>query len=205
MQRVCIDHIDLDELLLEPTKTEWENFVENYTSVNVTHTPRWFNYYVGDRIELHVFSDASEKTYAGVVYIRTIYSSDTIYVNLLSSNTKVDQLKSISLPCLELCGAVRSAHDLIEESRYLDWFDILLVRFYNSPFIVAKAPSTFATFVANRVSRIQENKHISEWHHVRSEDNPADLGSHCGGMGHVGFLWIHLVGTYTIVMPLILS
>ncbi|XP_043263595.1 uncharacterized protein LOC122403875 [Colletes gigas] len=38
-----------------------------------------------------------------------------------------------------------------------------------------KEPCTLKTFVANRVSEIQQKTGIAVWHHVQSGDNPADL------------------------------
>ncbi|KAJ8879098.1 hypothetical protein PR048_019704 [Dryococelus australis] len=38
------------------------------------------------------------------------------------------------------------------------------------------APSAnWKTFVANRVSKIQSSTQRDNWHHVKSDDNPADL------------------------------
>ncbi|XP_075162828.1 uncharacterized protein LOC142235458 [Haematobia irritans] len=130
--------------------------------------------------ELHVFSDASEKAYAGVVYIRVVTPDGRIFVHLLSCKTRVAHLKSISLPRLELCGAVLASELLktivreigIGFSQVYCWTDSTIVLSW-----LRKTPSTWTTFVANRVCRIQENVGHGNWYHVRSEDNPADIGS----------------------------
>ena len=51
-------------------------------------------------LELHGFSDASEKAYGAAVYVRSINSSNQIKVQLLCSKSK------LSLARLELCAAV---------------------------------------------------------------------------------------------------
>ena len=38
-------------------------------------------------------------------------------------------------------------------------------------------PQKLMPFVDNRVSYIQDNANLHEWDHIRSEDNPVDIGS----------------------------
>ncbi|XP_061400562.1 uncharacterized protein LOC133336292 [Musca vetustissima] len=199
MQKVWLDNIGWDDSLLAATEAEWKRFVLSYPHVNSIRIPRLVQYVPGCSSELHVFSDASTKAYAGVVYIRVESPDGKIFVNLLSCKTKVAPLKSVSLPRLELCGAVLASDLLktivreidIEFSRIYCWTDSTIVLGW-----LKKTPSTWTTFVANRVSRIQENIGNYNWYHVKSEENPADLGSEvhprqnclppaCGGTGQV--------------------
>ena len=62
----------------------------------------------GREIELIGFADASEKGYGAVVYVRCA-SGQTVWINLLTSRTKVAPLKTTSLPRLELNAAVKLA------------------------------------------------------------------------------------------------
>ncbi|XP_075157736.1 uncharacterized protein LOC142231004 [Haematobia irritans] len=180
MQKVWSDNIGWDEFLSPSTERAWKSFVELYPGVNSISIPRWVQYVPGASTELHVFSDASEKAYAGVVYIRVVTPDGRIFVHLLSCKTRVAPLKSISLPRLELCGAVLASELLktivreigIGFSQVYCWTDSTIVLSW-----LRKTPSTWTTFVANRVCRIQENVGHGNWYHVRSEDNPADLGS----------------------------
>ena len=57
-------------------------------------------------LQLHGFSDASRLAYAGVVYLRAIDNHGTVTTSLVMSKTKVAPLKKLTIPCLELCGAL---------------------------------------------------------------------------------------------------
>lgn len=54
----------------------------------------------------HGFNDASEEAYAGVVYIRSTDIRGTVHIVWVISKTKVAPITRISIPRLELCGAV---------------------------------------------------------------------------------------------------
>ena len=57
-------------------------------------------------IQLHGFSDASEKAYLGVVYLRMEDSNGMIYTSLVASKTCVAPIKRVTIPRLELNRAL---------------------------------------------------------------------------------------------------
>ncbi len=57
------------------------------------------------RFELHTFTDASERDYAAVVYLRSVCGR-RIHVSHVTARSKVAPLKQQSIPRLELLGAV---------------------------------------------------------------------------------------------------
>ena len=59
-----------------------------------------------DAIQIHMFSDASEKGYSAVVYIRILYSDSTVSISLMTSKTKVASIKHEIIPRLELSGVL---------------------------------------------------------------------------------------------------
>ncbi|XP_049301282.1 uncharacterized protein LOC125774951 [Anopheles funestus] len=131
-------------------------------------------------LQLHCFSDASEAAYGACVYIRSIENDGSVRVELLAAKSRPAPLKRITLARLELCGALMAArlqkvvrqairHQAVETFM---WTDATIVLHW------IRAPSySWATYVANRVSEIQDLTHGYKWMHVKGIDNPADIVS----------------------------
>ncbi|XP_055522497.1 uncharacterized protein LOC129716687 [Wyeomyia smithii] len=130
-------------------------------------------------IQIHMFSDASEKAFGACAYMRTEDSSGMIKVVLLSSKARVAPLKTQSIPRLELRGALMAAElfSKVKDSvrclaEVFFWTDSTTVLRW-----LLATTSTWTTFVANRVSKIQLLTENCHWNHVTGEHNPADLVS----------------------------
>ena len=59
--------------------------------------------------EIHVFSDGSESGYGACCYIRVIDKQGIIHVSLVASKNRLAPVKQVTIPRLELCGAVLGA------------------------------------------------------------------------------------------------
>ena len=55
---------------------------------------------------MYGFSDASGRAYSGVVYLRMEDSNGMIYTSLVASKTRVAPIKRVTIPRLELNGAL---------------------------------------------------------------------------------------------------
>ena len=135
-----------------------------------------------DKIELHLFCDASGRAYAAYIFIVATDSHGRRKSSLLVAKTKVAPVKTQSAPRLELCAALLGTRlyqsviksigqTLVVIEETFAWTDSTIVMCW-----LSKEPSRWSTFVPNRISEIQsENK--SSWNHVCFADNPADPAS----------------------------
>ena len=100
-----------------------------------------------------------------------------------SSETRVAPIKTISVSRLELCGAhleiklLTKIKDVLELStlpqpEIYGWTDSTIVLQW-----IAQLPRTWTSFVANRISEIQQILPRANWNHVKSNSNPADCAS----------------------------
>jgi hypothetical protein len=101
-----------------------------------------------------------------------------VKVQLLVSKNRVAPIKPVTIPRLELCGALLGASlctKVLESlafpiDNYYFWCDstIVLSR-------LSMSPSLLKPFVRNRVDEIQESTSSYTWSYVSSRDNPANL------------------------------
>ncbi|XP_059221563.1 uncharacterized protein LOC131996129 [Stomoxys calcitrans] len=179
LQQLWLEGTGWDENVKPGTLLKWNQFVESLHYTSQIKIPRWVNFAPLYKTQLHGFCDASEKAYCAVVYIR-IDSGDSVRTHLLVSKTKVAPIDPLSLPRLELCGAVLLSQLIKHVVNDLPLHNFGLYFWCDSSITLGwlgKPPHTWKTFVANRVAKIIRNVGNSAWRHVRSSENPADLGS----------------------------
>ena len=137
-----------------------------------------------ERAELHHFADASEgHGYGTVTYLRFVNKEGSIHNSFPMGKSRVRPLRSgISVTKMELTAAtllikmdkliMRELEGRIKIHSVTFWTDSMIVLRY-----IFNETKRFVTFVANRVAVIREGSRPSQWRHVRSEANPADLAS----------------------------
>lgn len=134
----------------------------------------------GSRVSLHGFSDASERAYAAAVYVRGEGPTDQHSARLLVAKTKVAPVKPVSIPRLELCGAVLLARLLRRTAAGLGLTGVKVHAWTDARVVLAwirSDPSRWKPFVANHVATIQELIPAESWSYVPSQDNPADFAT----------------------------
>lgn len=178
--RVSSD-IDWDSELPNHITRQWEPiFKELITPLPIT-VPRWIK--LGNQnkaMEIHAFCDASNFAYACCIYMRIVHADGSISCNLLTAKTKVAPVRVTTIPRLELCGAQLLAKLTLRCIQALEINDVNLVAWCDSKIVLAwlaTHPSKWVTFVANRVSEIQQSINTNHWRHIRTKQNPADIAS----------------------------
>lgn len=177
-QSLWLKGVEWDDALPDDIAQEWLTLRANLKHIMTIQIPRWIGTSKASmHIEFHGFCDASEKAYAAVVYCRTVDNGNYV-VHLLTSKTRVAPIKRISLPNLELCGATLLAK-LMKKVRDTMDIDAEIFAWTDSTIVLdwIRSNTHKATFVANRVSTILDYLKPSQWRHVRSKDNPADVAS----------------------------
>ncbi|XP_055585373.1 uncharacterized protein LOC129738208 [Uranotaenia lowii] len=169
--------LDWDQPLPPTVGEDWLKYYEQLGSLNGIRIERCNIIPGAIYKEIHCFSDASEKAYGGCVYLKSINSDGEVKICLLSAKSRVAPLASQSIPRLELCGALLTAElfNFVKDAMKFDcpvyfWTDSTCVWRW-----LQAVPSTWTTYVANRVAKIQQLTEGFEWRHVPGVDNPSDL------------------------------
>jgi len=174
--------IDWDDNIPKQLEKRWREVTSQLTILSSLRIPRHISQNSKCSFKLIGFSDASSFGYCANIYILST-SETNVQVKLLTSKTKLAPLKTLSIPRLELCGALLLAKLYESLASFKDNLNISDddVYFYTDSTIVlawVKTPSyQLNTFVGNRVAEINRLTKSKAWNHVKSEENPADCGS----------------------------
>jgi Pao retrotransposon peptidase/Family of unknown function (DUF5641)/Protein of unknown function (DUF1759)/Putative peptidase (DUF1758)/Integrase zinc binding domain len=179
MQEIWLKKIQWDERLPDDLLKKWSSFSNNLSLLSECKIPR-YNFVPSQNIkeiQIHAFSDASLKAYGAAVYIRAIYTDNSVTCTLLCSKSRITPLKQISIPRLELSAALLSSK-LVNKictilsqniNKVIMWTDSQIVLCW-----IRLESHRLTTFVANRVAIIQDLTSSYEWKYIKSAHNPAD-------------------------------
>ncbi|GFX49229.1 integrase catalytic domain-containing protein [Trichonephila clavipes] len=172
---------DWDEELLPDIREKFEQWCSEASFLCELQIPRYAlqcDSVNCPECEIHTFSDASIKAYGAVSYVR-LRTFDKISVHLLASKSRVAPLKVLTLPRLELMGALLAARLAKEISRVLNEKISTTNYFWTDSTIALswiQGPSNrWKVFVANRVKEIRSLTDKDSWRHCAGKDNPSDL------------------------------
>lgn len=158
---------------------KWADFYKSLKSLEHLSIPRHVSFANPKSIRLHDFCDASQNAFEVCIYIQ---STMILQGRLYASKSRVAPLKPTTIPRLELCGAVLLAelvsmvikelsnlHVVLDLSNIILWCDSTIVLSW----INTKKP--LMSYVSNRVVRILDLTKATQWRHVPTESNPADI------------------------------
>ena len=179
---LCKEGKSWDQELEGPLLTKWKQFIRDLEALSQIRVPRYYHIHQHTPItlQIHGFSDASERAYAAVVYtyLRTVYSNGTVSTSILTSKTCVAPIKKQTTPRLELLGATilsRLVHNVqkvlpIQPQVYC-WTDSLTVLCW------IKNHHQWKQCVQIRVEEIRKRVDRDNRRFCPGTENPADIPS----------------------------
>ncbi|XP_011687068.1 PREDICTED: uncharacterized protein LOC105449509 [Wasmannia auropunctata] len=180
IQTTWLQHLEWDAPLGDEEAAAWATLERELPLLEEVQVPRWMHCDApGTHVEFHGFSDASERAYAAVVYLRAS-DEDGVRTSLVLAKTKVAPLRQVSIPRLELCAAALLTK-LVAHLRTTLALSTAPVHLWTDSTVtlgwIRGHPTKWTTYVANRVAEIQRAAPDARWHHVPGKDNPADCAS----------------------------
>jgi hypothetical protein len=178
MQEIWQAGVECDETLPIHLHVKWTQWASELAELSYVQIPRCLRRANPKAIYLHVFSDSSEKAYATVAYLVCYYDAGSAVTScIIMAKSRVSPIKAVTIPRLELMGAVlstRLAKSILKVlpnvARTTYWTDSTNVLHW-----IRSESRTFKQFVANRVGEIHRATDPEQWRHVPGELNPADL------------------------------
>lgn len=184
MQKIWELNLDWDEEIPSNLAQEFKNWLKTAHLINQCRIPRRVSVAPIEECvtSLHIFGDACQTSYAGCVFLRT-RKDKNVHVQLILAKSRVAPAsKKMSLPRLELMGALIASrlYKEVMESGILAQCKKYKTYFWTDSAVVyawIKRQTQWKLFVSNRVKEICTTSNRNDWHHLPGEHNPADLPS----------------------------
>ncbi|XP_037302768.1 uncharacterized protein LOC115450881 [Manduca sexta] len=178
LQEVWRRGTDWDDPIDDELSAAWVNWLTHLKQLSGVTVPRCYpGYSRARKLQLHVFTDASESAYATALYWRAEDDDGRVTVTLLAAKAKVAPLKLTSIPRLELQAAVlgaRMAASVTQEhSRQPEsttyWTDSKTTLCW-----IRTGARSYKPYVAHRIAAIEEHTQANQWRWVPTRYNVAD-------------------------------
>ena len=118
------------------------------------------------QLSIHTFIDASQNAYAAAVYSRHVHANGDVTVCLIASKARLAPLKAVSIPRVELLGALIGVRLTLQVCSALKvstyemayWVDIVNVGYW-----VRGQCRKYKLFVAHRAGEIHRCSDRNQW------------------------------------------
>ena len=171
----------------------WLDQLHHLVNIKIPRQVVLVNY---DVVELHGFGDASQLGYCACIYIVSRNKALSIS-RFVVSKTRVAPLKEMSIPRLELTAAFLLArlmalvikfHDSLNFSKTIYYSDSMAVLHW-----IHSDHKQWTTYVDNRVRDINLLSSSNDWKYVKTNENPADMGTRGMDAGELvgNDFWMH--------------
>jgi hypothetical protein len=178
-QKICINERKWDKNVSDELAADWMNFLHQLMSLGSISVPRYLFKGVDQivsEIDLHGFCDSSKQGYCAV-----IYAVVGTYSRIITSKVKVTPIKEQSIPRLELLACVLLAtlmqsvlnalQDVVTVKETVYWSDSKVALTW------IKSNKEWKKWIQSRVNLIRRRSDPDKWHYVKTEVNPADIGT----------------------------
>ncbi|GBO19137.1 hypothetical protein AVEN_225548-1 [Araneus ventricosus] len=180
VQEIWERGVDWDSKLPDDLRIKWEKWCcETGCLSDVRINRCYFSNWDRDAggIEMHIFCDSSQVAYGAVAYFRWETTSGEVGVRFVMAKSRLAPLKKLSLPRLELMGALVGAKlwkhlSVVFKSlvkRVVMWTDSEICLHW-----IKSSATEWKQFVSNRVVEIQDCVVPDRWFHCPGLENPAD-------------------------------
>ncbi|VDI19287.1 Hypothetical predicted protein [Mytilus galloprovincialis] len=182
LRKIVSSTFDWDDPLPEHLLTEWNKWSQNLPDLEDLRIPRIIVPNLSNAVnkELFIYCDASELAIAAVCYLHVSYSDGSTSTGFVLGKAKVAPAKCTTIPRLELCSAVLGVEIAQIAVDHLQ-INIDNIKYFSDSRVVLgyinNEKRRFFVYVANRVARIRSYSEPTQWLYVRSEKNPADIGT----------------------------
>lgn len=180
MQELWSIKLEWDDPLPTTTAIQWETFINQLQGTSLLTFPRWISSNSDQNLEIHGFCDASQQAICAAVYTRVTNNNGEMISTLVCAKTKVAPLKRLTIPRLELSGAVILTKLVTRVLAVLKLNNPAIYMWTDSAVTYAwinNHPSRWKDFVHNRVCFIQVTLPNAVWKFVPGTDNPADCAT----------------------------
>lgn len=179
-QKVCSRKLSWDDPLPEEIAERYTEFRSQLSFLERVKVQRHILLPNYDRVELHGFSDASQSAYAAAIYLKSSCGGVST-CHLLECKNRVAPQKKLSIPRLELMGAVLLARLMAVVVACLKGIKIDLVVYYtdsmNVLYWIRTEHKMWSVFVACRIKEVNSLSNFADWKFVRTDSNPADVAT----------------------------
>ncbi|XP_050516825.1 uncharacterized protein LOC126891641 [Diabrotica virgifera virgifera] len=174
--------VDWDSTVPKEIEIAWEKFQNEFHVLYKIQIPRHIAVTPNSSLSFVGFSDASAAGYAAIVYSRVVNCTGQVKVTLLYSQSKVSPMSKITLPRLELCGALLLSKLLSHAiETYSPRHNIDKIFALSDSMIVLNwiksSEKNLKIFVQNRVVTIHKMVPSEYWFFVPGKENVVDCAS----------------------------
>ncbi|XP_067939577.1 uncharacterized protein [Watersipora subatra] len=171
--------IGWDEPLPDQLRSKWRAFFTHMCELNTLEYGRCLTPEGAQGSPtLVIFSDASDKAYGFVAYIRWRLRDESYFCRFVLAKSRIAPIRKLSTPQLELNGAVlaKRGREIIGKEMRIKFDKVVHLTDSETVLCMLKKKSTrFKLYEGVRIGEIQAaSKDMSEWRWIKGEDNPAD-------------------------------